>query len=399
MRKHFFFILMLTMILSASGSLADEARDISDDVTFKAKSNTGTLHRLTDRKYSSSWTSGQNGDALEIISSSPFFGLYISWAKEPRAFVIETHVNNAWETVKTYEADVRTHQYYPLQGQRQVRIRPLKGSNKHFSIQEIFVLSDGELPSWVQQWAPTYEDADMMLLFAHPDDEVLFFGGLLPYYAAERGLKVLPVLFTDAGAVRRSELLDCLWSLGLRHYPVLSSFPDMYAWHLKEAYEKYGKNTSLRFVVEQIRKYKPEVIITHDIGGEYGHGAHRLCADLAIRSIDTVNDPNYHKTSYEQYGGFDIQKLYLHLYDQNTIEMDWDQPLSHFGGKTGFELASEAYASFHLSQHKYDQYQVEPRNSKFSSYRFGLYYSMVGPDMLKNDMMENIVVTNQLEED
>ena len=35
-----------------------------------------------------------------------------------------------------------------------------------------------------------YEDADMLLLPTHADDEHLWFGGTMPYYAGELGYKV-----------------------------------------------------------------------------------------------------------------------------------------------------------------------------------------------------------------
>ena len=137
------------------------------------------------------------------------------------------------------------------------------------------------------------------------------------------------------------------------------------------------------------------MIVSHDIRGEYGHGIHRLCADLAINSIEYAMSEKRHPASYQQYGPFQVQKLYLHLYQRTdrdvSILMDWDAPLISFGGQTGFQLALNAYQQFHLSQHRYEQYSVEPRSSKYSSYLFGLYYSAVGEDILKNDFMENIL--------
>jgi hypothetical protein len=81
------------------------------------------------------------------------------------------------------------------------------------------------------------------------------------------------------------------------------------------------------------------------------------------------------------------------------MEMDWDQPLSAFGGRTGFEVAEAAY-QLHVSQKdaaqknpetgKYEKFVVEPRTSKYSCYLFGLAYSSVGEDVNKNDFFENV---------
>ena len=95
--------------------------------------------------------------------------------------------------------------------------------------------------------------------------------------------------------------------------------------------------------------------------------------------------------------------MYRHLGDENVIEMDWDQPLEAFGGKTGFEMAQEGY-SWHVSQHqagnrdkatgKFKLFEVEPRDSAQSCYRFSLVYSVVGPDEAKNDFFEHVEMKN-----
>lgn len=401
MKKRLFFPVLLFALLWASLAAA-EAPDISLNVNFSAGSNTKWLHRLTDRDYGSSWAGNRGHGTLELESHQAMHGLYIAWEQAPQAFSIEVFSGQTLQETIQVEASDYIHQFYPLNGYHHIRLVPQKDNGKHFSIKEMFVFSQGSLPSWVQQWEPTHSDADMMLLFAHPDDEVLFFGGLLPYYGAERGLKVLPVVLTYATPMRQSELLNSLWSLGIRNYPVIGPFSDRYAWRLEEAYKLFNKRKANAFITEIIRKYKPEVIVSHDVGGEYGHGAHRLCADLVKNGIHFASDPSRYTDSYKAYGAFDVQKVYLHLYQDPSqdvsLEMDWDQPLLAFGGKTGFELAVNAYANFHLSQHRYEQFQVEPRDGRFSAYRFGLYYSAVGPDLLKHDMMENIPLTKAQED-
>lgn len=402
MKKLLLFSVLLLLLFSIHTALAQEAMDLSSQVTFDAKSNGKFLHRLTDRNYRSVWEGSKGQGKLDIISPSPIHGLYICWAQPPKAFSIQSIKDGEAYQSTHFEAAEFVHQYYPITGQTHLQLVPDTDRGKNIAIEEVFILGEGDLPSWVQCWQPIYEDADLMLLFAHPDDEVLYFGGLLPYYAKERGLKVLPVMFTDAGPMRRSELLNSLWSLGIDHYPVLGSFPDLYANNLEHAYKRNGKRSSNHFFTEIIRKHKPEVVVTHDIRGEYGHGVHCLCADIAINALDDVMNEKRHPASYAEYGPYQVKKLYLHLYERKdrdvSIEMNWDLPLPSFGGQTGFELASKAYQQFHLSQQRLEQFSVEPRSSENSSYRFGLYFSAVGDDILKNDFMENIrpdyIVTN-----
>ena len=82
-----------------------------------------------------------------------------------------------------------------------------------------------------------------------------------------------------------------------------------------------------------------------------------------------------------------VKKLYVHLYSKNQISMDWDQPLESFDGKTGMEIA-DAALECHKSQQPigFDRKWRMPYDCR----AFGLYYTTVGPDVLKNDFLENI---------
>ena len=65
----------------------------------------------------------------------------------------------------------------------------------------------------------------------------------------------------------------------------------------------------------------------------------------------------------------------------------WDQPLSAFGGKTGYEVAEEAFR-FHGSQVRRD-WSSEIHGDHDNAH-FGLYFSSVGLDSGLGDLMEHI---------
>ncbi len=393
MKKITLAALMLLMLLAGLQALA-EAPDISDQAVFTSDVPKRDILRLTDRKLNTVWQGKRGKGALQIHSPEACHGLYISWNQAPRAFSIEQKQGGQWVQVMQVPESPYMHQYYPLDGLHDIRLVPDNDNGKNFDIQEIYLLGQGELPDWVQRWEPTVENADLMVFFAHPDDEVLFFGGTIPYYAGQRQLKVLPVALSTGNPQRISELLNSLWSLGQRHYPVLGPFDDRYSYNLETAYTHAGKRKAQTFITEIYRRYKPKVVVSHDVGGEYGHGMHRLCADLAFNGIAFAADPARYPESAALYGTHQVQKLYLHLYKERNadvqLEMDWDRPLSAFEGQTGYELAMAAY-QFHLSQHRYEQYKVEPRGSRHSSYLFGLRYSAVGADINKDDFMEHVL--------
>ena len=61
---------------------------------------------------------------------------------------------------------------------------------------------------------------------------------------------------------------------GVKHYPVNGEFDDIYATDLNGAMSVYSYDDVLGYVTEQIRRFKPLVVVTQDINGEYGHGGH-----------------------------------------------------------------------------------------------------------------------------
>lgn len=283
------------------------------------------------------------------------------------------------------------------------------------SIDEIYVFSEGETPEWVQKWRPPCEHADLLLLSSHSDDEQLFFAGVLPYYAGERGYKV-QVVYLNSHFYnthdRPHELLDGLWTVGVCHYPVIPDFPDLYSESLEEALELYGGygytyTDFVEYITENLRRFQPLVVVSHDINGEYGHGTHILCTSALRDALLVCKDSNIYPESAQLYGVWEPLKTYLHLYSKNTIVMDWDVPLEKFGGKTAFQMTQEGF-SHHKSQHWtwFNKWLNGTQSSPvltaaqinvYSPCLYGLYQTSVGYDQGGSDFFENIETYTQKE--
>ena len=220
---------------------------------------------------------------------------------------------------------------------------------------DIYAFAAGSLPDFVQKWEKPLERADILLNSSHSDDDQLFFAGLLPYYAS-RGCDIQVVYYTDHKneTRRRHELLNGLWTVGIKYYPVISNFPDYYSKTIEGALktiatEGYTENDALGFQVEMLRRFKPQVAVSHDFNGEYGHGMHKLNAAMMKRAVEISGDKSFFPETAEKYGVYTPKKLYVHLYGENKIVMDYDTPSEFFGGKTPFEMSKLGFAE-HKSQ-------------------------------------------------
>lgn len=209
--------------------------------------------------------------------------------------------------------------------------------NEEVKIAEIYVLSGGVLPDFVEIWEPSCEVADLLLFTTHSDDEQLFFLGLLPTYVA-RGAYVQVVYFANHNDApnRLHEQLHGLYTVGIRNYPVMGLIPDAYSTTLQGAISNLKttgltQDDALKFQVEMIRRFRPQVVVGHDEKGEYSHGQHILNTYLLKQAIYKANDSTFDEISYNKSGNWQISKLYLHLYEDNQIIMDYDIPLEYFG--------------------------------------------------------------------
>lgn len=274
------------------------------------------------------------------------------------------------------------------------------------SVCDIYAMGEGTLPDHIHNWNAPLEKADLLLFSSHADDEQLFFAGILPYYAGELGYRVQVAYFTDHvnEPGRRHELLNGLWTVGIRNYPVISDFPDQYS----ETYEGalanlkphgYTEDDVIAYQTMLLRRFKPLVAIGHDLEGEYGHGQHKLNAATLTKAVELAADENSYPDSAVGCGTWDTPKLYLHLYKENQITLNWDTPLESFGGKTAFQVTQQGF-DCHKSQH-YTWFNTWLNGSngtntaaaninQHSPCQYGLYRSTVGEDVLKNDFFENI---------
>ena len=164
---------------------------------------------------------------------------------------------------------------------------------------------------------------------------------------------------------------------------------------------RYGttEDDVINWVKDMILKYKPQVVITHDIDGEYGHGFHKLMAWALSECL-------------EKYGSefpF-LKKAYLHLGEDNPISISViDERYGELNGLTPFQVTQKYGFSQHVSQHQWWFYewlyygyaygeaprweQIDKASdiSMYSPLSWGLIYGDPSLDKKKNDLFEGLL--------
>ncbi len=394
---------------------AAEARDITQETTVTGIGYS-SFKFLADGNVDTYRTS-EDTAKITLDNSDGMAGIYLRFDLEYGAYTVTD--DELGKTVAT-GTEGFLHEYLDLETifgrcPKTVTLQFKKGP---VALSEITVFSQGQIPDSVQRWdAPLEGGADLVLFSTHGDDEHLYFAGLLPYYAGQLQYRVQVVYLTDHRNdtnKRTHEMLNGLWNTGVRAYPVFGSFADFRVDSLEGTYDRYEnrydttRGELLSFVVGQIRRFRPMVAVGHDLAGEYGHGMHQVYADLLTKAVKVTNDPDTCPETAEKYGLWEVPKLYLHLYEENPIVLDYDQPLSAFDGLTAFQVSQQIGFPSHKSQQwsmfvnwlygSWGQIDKATQIQTYNPAHFGLYHTTVGLDEEKNDFFENVLTYTQQEQ-
>lgn len=374
------------------GGMSSKAEELSPEFTL---STGGDGAYMKDKSHSTSYTFNE-GATITVRSTDniPIDGIYIIWDSPAVEWTLHTE-NGEY----TCGQNGFLHEYISLDSPTADAVIHIPKDNMRIS--DIRIFSEGILPEDVQVWNPPCEQADILLVPAHADDEILFLGGIIPSYSVVQEAQIQVAYmaeFWTSSKIREHEKLDGLWEAGLRNYPVCGNFKDVYSETIETAMGQYNFDDMVSYVTEQIRRFHPQVIVTHDQKGEYGHGFHMLTSKAVTTAVEAASDADQYADSASLYGIWDTPKTYLHLYEENKIRLDLRQPIASMGGRTALEIAADAYKK-HVSQqwcwfYVSDDYQ-------YSCAEFGLYRTTVGNDSKGSDLLENLKTykVQQLEEE
>ncbi|MCG5212791.1 PIG-L family deacetylase [Streptosporangium soli] len=160
----------------------------------------------------------------------------------------------------------------------------------------------------------------LMAVHAHPDDEVIGTGGLFAK-CAEEGIRTVLVTCTngeqgdgpggvkpgepghDEAAVREqrlAELRDSAAHLGIDHVELLGYHDSgMVGWAGNEAAAAFANvevDQAAARLVALIERYRPQVIVTYDENGGYGHPDHIQAHRITVAAVERSDIPRklYH---------------------------------------------------------------------------------------------------------
>jgi LmbE family N-acetylglucosaminyl deacetylase len=145
------------------------------------------------------------------------------------------------------------------------------------------------------------ETLKLMCILAHPDDESLGTGGILAKYAAE-GVETYLITATHGergwmgnqkdhpglealGQLRTGELQAAIQVLGVREVHFLD--------YIDGDLDRADPAEAIGKIVVQLRRVRPQVVVTFDPFGAYGHPDHIAISQFTQAAIVAAADPAY----------------------------------------------------------------------------------------------------------
>jgi|GEM_PF-1738928 len=394
-------ITILAAVLCAQGGMqahaqAEErqAEEIIRRCTVRATARNGEYEYLWNDLWGGVFdVSGAGEQSISVeLNGNEAAGIYVMWAKGPGPWRLEATLSDGRLEVSDHGGKGILQEYVPLpQNTVRFRIITADGRNHPLRLVELDVFGPGKLPGRVHFWEPTPTTAEIMFIATHQDDEILYFGGAIPYYAGELNYDTVVVYTAFDDSRRLHEALEGLWVCGATQHPVFLEYPDKYSITIDQARQTWNENEVIRSLAGLIVRHKPQVVISQDINGEYGHGQHKLTVHCVMQALDKAENAEYVAGISADAQPWSVSKCYLHLYNQNNISMPWDRlTMTSAGGKSTLEVAREAFQC-HVSQLEFD-YEVSTTAEGYDCRSFGLYRTRVGQDVNKNDFFENITL-------
>ena len=177
-------------------------------------------------------------------------------------------------------------------------------------------------------------------MHAHPDDEVITTGATMAYYAAqgvgvtlltctlgEEGEILVPALTQLAsdqadqlGGYRIGELAGAMGQLGVTDHRYLggpgrfrdSGMMGAPANHHSRAFWRADEDeavfaAAVAAAVDVIREVRPQVLVTYDPNGQYGHPDHIMAHRVATAAVDAAADADHDQVAREPWR---VMKMY-----------------------------------------------------------------------------------------
>lgn len=195
MKKSALCLLLCLLLALPCLSVAEQSRQVNRSCRIYFANGTELASRLNDGRL---LTEVNGAEAVEHTfyidpNGQTVDAVCVQYGEHILPYVVQAQdAQGDWQQIGAYTGDyAQGYAAFPARSQRFRLVFARDGEKLPLSLRQINVFTPGDIPAIeAREWQPSCEKADLLLIVAHPDDELLWFGGALPTYAGERGMAV-----------------------------------------------------------------------------------------------------------------------------------------------------------------------------------------------------------------
>lgn len=247
--------------------------------------------------------------------------------------------------------------------------------SRTLTIGEWYPVADG----YAYPFPDTSEHADVLVYLNAPGDELTKLGGVLPMLCGEHGLSAQIIYMTAADGYKSTQCINVLRQMGIKRAPIFGKAEARIIGNDNAAFSllRTEREVLMKTLVNQIRGYRPQIVITHDPATDTDPYMEGFIARQVINAVTLAADETKFRNAAEPYT---VSKLYT-LSDSGETVVSGEQPLYAYDEVSAAALAETLYKNY-LEEQVY-------RRKMPQEVRFRLEMSAVGEDS-GSDLLENL---------
>ena len=258
-----------------SGSYSIETEPAAQNLSGRCQitsdlKTTAYTWRLTDKElFTAQVLEAGQRVSLTWTEDVPVKAVYLAFKDYPDAYRIQQFDEAGTLLKEEAGPHYVNHAVFVEEGTRTVTVLP----DNQIVLCSFFAYGEGAIPDY-HPFAPVPKKLDYLIVAMHPDDDVLFMGAIVPLYGVDQGREGTIFYTATRERVRKDEAGNGAWIMGLRNEPILGTFPDIAPRYREKYKNTFKQQDVVQYLVALFRQYKPEVVFSHDVNGEYGHWQH-----------------------------------------------------------------------------------------------------------------------------
>ncbi|GED98102.1 PIG-L family deacetylase [Gordonia crocea] len=162
---------------------------------------------------------------------------------------------------------------------------------------------------------------------AHPDDETIWTGGTLARHCAAGGEADVVTTTWAAGQPRHRELVDALQALGLPREPIMLGYADGGVPTSSDLPPLVDVpfDDAVGALTRHVRDLRPDIILTTDAFGIYGHPDHIHTHRLCLAAAEAAAEPHLYLDAGAPWR---VSSLYFVTVSESRSRQAWEQVMT-----------------------------------------------------------------------